>query len=154
MESMHPCPRGLQRRGYEDLTLNKQTAVSQTGKDRTTLGRHRGPSAWDPPSWRWLQGQQQQQIRLNTTSLIRFPVEHRQGQHPLLLFIATLQAQAQIHCKYQSYLKQVNFIISFYLAHCSSARIVCGFLTLGFFLVSQKNKKNNNSNKTMKTNKN
>lgn len=29
MESVHPCPRVLQRRGYEDLTLHKQTAVRQ-----------------------------------------------------------------------------------------------------------------------------
>lgn len=42
IERVCSCPRSLQRRGYKDLTLHKQTAVSQTGKTRTTLGKSRG----------------------------------------------------------------------------------------------------------------
>lgn len=79
---MCSCPGGLQRRGYEDLTLHKQTAVSQTGKARTSLGRRRGRH---PSPSQLMRGEH----NFTKDSLM----EHRQGQSPPvpLLWIVTLQ---------------------------------------------------------------
>lgn len=79
---MCSCPIGLQRRGYKDLTLHKQTAVSQTGKAGTTLGRHIGSSPKSLPA-------DEGEHNFTNDSLM----EHRQGQCPPvpLLWIVTLQ---------------------------------------------------------------